>query len=69
MSMDGRKPLTWVQCQTCGKIYQVPREISIEELYIITRCSTCGVTKSLNLGRNKDDIYDLYDINLDPRYY
>lgn len=69
MNIDGRKPKTWVQCTGCGKIYQIPQRVSTDRLYVMTNCSRCGVTKALNLGDNKDDIYYFYDINLDNRCY
>lgn len=69
MNTEGKKIKTWVQCTGCGKIYQIPQRVSIEKLYIITNCSTCGITKVLNLGEQKEDIYYFYDVNTDPRYY
>ena len=60
---------SWVQCTTCGKIYQTQQEISIEELYVVIDCSVCGDTTGLNLGDNEDDIYLYMCENYDPRYY
>lgn len=69
MNIDGKKTKTWLQCTGCGRIYQIPQEVSIEKLYIMTNCPTCGITKALNLGEQKEDIYYFYDVNMDNRYY
>lgn len=69
MSTNGRKKKTFVQCQTCGKIFQVPYEVPIDKLYITTECSNCGQTQGLNLGDKEEDIYFYYNVNLDDRYY
>lgn len=69
MDMEGKNIKTWVQCQTCGKIYQIPCAVSIEKLYVLANCPTCGVTTGLNLGEKKEDLYYFMDINMDSRYY
>lgn len=53
----------------CGQVYQVKRQISIEELYVAADCPVCGVTTGLNLGDTEDDIYLYMCENVDPRYY
>lgn len=69
MNMDWKRKRCHIQCQTCGIIYTVPRKIPIEEMYIKENCPNCGVVTGLNLGENEDDVYDLYNPNLDLRYY
>ena len=66
---SGRKKHTYVQCQICGKVFQVPYTIEIDKLYIETKCSNCGETTVLNLGENEEDYYEFYNVNVDPRYY
>lgn len=68
MSTNGRTK-TFVQCQTCGKIFQIPYEVEIDKLYITTECLHCGQTQCLNLGDKEEDIYIYYNVNLDRRYY
>lgn len=69
MSTDGKKIKTFIQCQTCGRIYRIPQAIPIEKLYVLTNCPDCGVTTGLNLGDNKEDVYLYMNNNLDSRYY
>lgn len=69
MDSGRKKKNTFIQCQTCGKIYQIPYEIEIDKLYITAKCPGCGDTTGLNLGDKKEDIYEFYNVNLDPRYY
>lgn len=65
----GRKKRTYVQCQTCGKIFQVPYAVEIDKLYIEAKCSNCGETTGLNLGEKEEEIYFYYNANLDERHY
>ena len=69
MDTNGSTNGTLIQCQECGKIYQIPDEIAIDKLYIYANCPHCGIAKGLNLGNNEDDVYDLYDVTWDMRYY
>lgn len=68
MSTNGRTK-TFVQCQTCGKIFQIPYEVEIDKLYITTECPLCGNATGLNLGEKEEDIYFFYNVNLDDRCY
>ena len=68
MNTDGKKNYTWVQCQTCGRIYEVPYKIEVDELYVDADCPSCGDTKGLNLG-DEEETYEFYNVNLDPRHY
>lgn len=69
MYSDGKKKSTWVQCQDCGEIFQIPYTISIDKLYVMTNCPNCGDAKALNLGNQKEDWYYFYNVNLDYRQY
>ena len=69
MSTDGKNNFTRIQCQTCGQIYDVPYEVSIDKLYVMADCPECGIAIGLNLGNEEEDTYYFYNANLDPRYY
>ena len=60
---------TYVQCQTCGRIFRVKQCFSAEEIYIPIECNRCHSTTGLNLGHNILDIYEFYNPSLDGRYY
>ena len=68
MSTGGRK-ITYIQCQECGQTYEIPYEVEIDKLYVIADCPNCGISKGLNLGDKKEDLYYFYNESLDPRYY
>lgn len=69
MSTERKKGYTWIQCQTCGKIYQISRSVPIDETFIAINCSECGITAGLNLGDEKDDIYLYMNPNVDNRVF
>lgn len=70
MSIDlKKKKCCHIQCQTCGIIYTVQRNISFEEMYVKANCPNCGIVTGLNLGDNEDDVYVFMNENVDPRYY
>lgn len=66
---SGRKKRTYVQCQTCGRIFQIPYTVEIDKLYIEAECSNCGESTGLNLGDQEEEIYNFYNVNVDPRFY
>ena len=71
MCGDGKTKEAWVQCTNCGRVYKalVPDKTTIDDMYIIDDCPTCGVVTTLNLGEDEDDKYLYYNVNLDDRYY
>lgn len=69
MSLESKKKFTWIQCQTCGEIYQIPCTVPIDQIFIAVNCPECGVTTGLNLGCDEDDIYLYMNTNTDLRYY
>ena len=69
MCLDGKNIFTWMQCQTCGAIYQVRQEIPIDKMYVGADCPHCGVTTGLNLGDKEEDKYLYYNVVMDERYY
>lgn len=60
---------TYIQCMGCGRIHMVRQHVPIEHLYVKMTCPKCGHAVGLNCGSNEDDLYALYDVNMDPRYY
>ena len=62
------KQSTFVQCQSCGNIYQIADKVSIEKSIIQSVCPRCGESIGLNCG-DKEDVYIYMNINLDERYY
>lgn len=63
------KQSTFVQCQSCGNIYQIADKVSIEKSIIQSVCPRCGENIGLNCGDNEEDIYIYMNTNLDERYY
>ena len=61
----------WMQCQECGQLHKKKIEYNIEEdVYIKVRCSKCrDKTTHLICSEDESEIYYLYDLNIDPRYY
>lgn len=64
-----RKQITFLQCQKCGKIYQFPRIMAIDKLYVQSYCPECGATTALNLGNKEEDIPIYINPNLDERFF
>ena len=63
------KQSTFVQCQSCGNIYQIAGKVSIEKSIIHSVCPVCGENIGLNCGDKEEDIYLYMNPNLDGRYY
>lgn len=61
----------WVQCQNCGKLHKKQIQYNIEEdFYIKAYCPGCrDDTTHLICSEDEGDIYHLYNLNTDPRYY
>ena len=61
---------TWVQCQTCGLVYEIPESIHFDILYVTTYCPKCKeYSNVLNLGPEEDDIDLMKNYIFDERYY
>lgn len=60
---------TWVQCQNCGKVYQVDKKVPINVSIVKMKCPRCGSYNGLNCGSRKDDIYLYMNPNVDERYF
>lgn len=59
----------WIQCQSCGNIYHIEKDVPIDQLYVASTCPKCNGKKGLNCGSDKNDIYLFYDCTKDPRWY
>ncbi len=60
------------QCSCCGNIHKVDEKYKPEEdqIYVSLWCERCrDQTTQLYCGDNIDDLYMLYDTNIDPRMY
>ena len=69
MSTDGNNRITYIQCQDCGRIYEIPYEVEVDKLYVFANCPNCGIAKGLNLGDKEEDRYLYYNVVMDTRYY
>ena len=62
----------YFQCQICGEIHQVDDKYKPKEgeIYSSLWCNRCGKTVlQLYCGTDENDIYILYNLNVDSRYY
>lgn len=68
MKSEGK---TFIQCCSCGHITNIDgKRDLVEEMYIKDwKCPRCEHKIGLNLGSDKDDLYELYNVSYDPRYY
>lgn len=59
------------QCQACGSLVWSKEPFNIEdELFIKMKCKHCHKeTDHLWIGDCEDDLYKMYNVNVDPRYY
>lgn len=63
------KESTWIQCQCCGKLYQVDRKIPISISIVRTECPRCEEYSGLNVGYDQDEIYLYMNPNVDERFF
>lgn len=69
MFISGKRKQTWIQCQTCGAIYQISNAVDVDELLVEAHCPGCDAEIGLNLGCDENDKYYYYNVNLDERYF
>ena len=60
---------TFLQCQSCGEIFEYPRIVRIDTLYLQAHCQNCGMATALNLGSKEEDIAIYMNSNIDPRFF
>ena len=66
-----RKDKEIFQC-SCGSIHRVSSKYKPEsnEIYVILWCPKCKeYTRQLYCGDDMNSLYELYDVNIDPRMY
>jgi hypothetical protein len=60
----------WVQCESCGALHKESIQYNIEDIYIKLHCMGCrDETTHLICSEDESEIYTLYNVNADPRYY
>lgn len=61
----------YFQCQKCGCVHYIETEYNIDgEMYEQLMCMECGeVSSHLWVGNDPNDLYDLYNPNLDERFF
>ena len=60
------------QCSCCGNIHRVSEKYKPrgDTIYVTLWCEKCkDYTTQLYCGDNIKDLYELYDVNIDPRMY
>ena len=59
------------QCQICGSLQRSKEPFNIDnDLFIKMKCKHCGKeTDHLWVGEDELDLYTMYNLNVDPRYY
>lgn len=67
--MRNQEDKTWVQCRNCGHVYDIDRQVSIEDLFVTAFCPRCNHNKALNCGETPEEIYLYADRTMDERYY
>ena len=69
--VDGMRRDVYVQCQFCGTLHKQEVCYNIEdEIYIKVLCPGCrDDTTHLVCSDDESEIYSLYNVNIDPRYY
>lgn len=67
--MGTKKGRCYIQCLSCGDIYDVEYKIPISNAIVNIVCPKCGYKRGLNCGCNKDDVAELKDSFLDERYF
>lgn len=67
-----RKDKEIFQCSCCGNIHKVDERYKPrgDDIYATLWCQQCGeYTRHLYCGDDDNEIYALYDLNKDLRYY
>lgn len=65
------KQKSFFQCQECGSVHCIETEYNIDgEMYERLMCMECGkISNHLWVGNDPNDFYDLYNSNLDERFF
>lgn len=60
------------QCNCCGTIHKVDEKYKPrgDGVYETLFCPKCGdYTRQLYCGDDESELYSLYDVNIDPKFY
>lgn len=70
-SLDVMREGQQYQCQICGSLQKSKESFNIDnDLFIKMKCKHCGKeTDHLWVGEDELDLYTMYNLNVDPRYY
>lgn len=70
-SLDVMRKEQQYQCQICGSLQKSKEPFNIDnDLFIKMKCKHCGKeTNHLWVGEDELDLYTMYNLNVDPRYY
>ena len=70
-SLDAMRKEQQYQCQICGSLQKSKEPFNIDnDLFIKMKCKHCGKeTDHLWVGEDELDLYTMYNLNVDPRYY
>ena len=70
-SLDIMREEQQYQCQICGSLQKSKELFNIDnDLFIKMKCKHCGKeTNHLWVGEDELDLYTMYNLNVDPRYY
>ena len=68
---NGKSTEAYYQCSKCGGIHKLRCTKGLSDsTYESIWCSGCRqVTRQLYCGTAQEDIYELYDVTMDERYY
>lgn len=64
-----KRDSTWIQCQNCGNLYLIDKNIPIDVSIVRSECPRCGEYSGLNVGDNEEDYYLYMNPNVDERYF
>ena len=60
----------YYQCQNCGEISKAKFEYKTEDIFVDLWCDQCATeTPQLYIGADLLEKYELYNVNLDQRYF
>lgn len=62
----------YFHCQQCGKMHQISDKYKPKEdnIYVELWCDKCKeYVQMLDCGDDINAIYEVYNLNVDPRYY
>lgn len=64
--------MKYYQCTKCGTIISLHKKLKSadeDDIYVDLYCDRCENERALYLGEDLNDLYYMYDVVLDQRYY